>query len=361
MDFTRLSSAHPPQALAQPARRRAGAFSQVLCGFLALALAAVAAPTPSLAGTVTYTPVTTTVNGLDMTIFTKPTDNGGALRVATYGKNLWFAEHDTGNFVRFSLAGVGNLFAIPDPGAIVFGIAKGPDKALWFSVWNQPTVGRVTPGGAFTLFNTGTAVTDSNDILAGPDGNLWFATDFQGLGRTTPAGVTQFFNTLTNGSQTTGVTVGGDGNIWYVQCCPSTPQIGRMATDGSGVAQFDVGFGAAGFSFGIASTKTRIWFVDPAHRRIGRINFDGTHLKYFTAGLTGDPAAIVDGPDGNLYFAESQSQVGRITPAGVITEYPIPGLAGTTNFPVLGMSVGPDKNIWFVSNAHAQVGMLKIQ
>ena len=37
-----------------------------------------------------------------MTIFTKPTDNGGALRITRSGKFLWFGEHDTGNLVKFS-------------------------------------------------------------------------------------------------------------------------------------------------------------------------------------------------------------------------------------------------------------------
>ncbi len=34
---------------------------------------------------------------------------------------------------------------------------------------------------------------------------------------------------------------------------------------------------------------------------------------------------IVTGPDGNLWFTESgTSKIGKITPAGVITEYPTP-------------------------------------
>ena len=222
-------------------------------------------------------------------------------------------------------------------------------------------IGRVTSGGVFSLFSTGTAQTLSNDIVTGPDGNLWFATDFMGLGRTTTAGATQFFNTLTNSSQSTGVTVGPDNNMWFVQCCVSMPQVGRMATDGTGVAQFDAGFGSSSGTFGIASDHGRIWFCDTAHRRIGRINVDGTGLKFFTVGLTGDPISIIDGPDGNLYFGETQSQIGRITAAGVITEFPIPGDAGTANFPVLGLTVGSDNNIWFANNAHSQIGLLNLQ
>ena len=354
----RQQSEMTPAAERQIAVRRTGGRAALAGSFLLAALALT--PAPALAGAVTYTPVTTTVNGLDMTIFTKPTDNGGALRITSMGKQLWFGEHDTGDIVRFTTAGVGKFFAIPSSGAVPLAITRGPDNKIWFTIWNQALIGNVTPAGVFTLFSTGTAQTLSNDIVKGPDGNLWFVTDRMGLGRTTTAGVTQFFSTLTDSSQTTGLAVGPDKNMWYVQCCQSMPQVGRMATDGSGVTQFDVGFATQSFSFGIASDHGRIWFCDPVHRRIGRIDVNGAGLTFFDVGLTGDPQAIIAGPDGNLYFGETQSQIGRISPTGTITEFAIPGDAGTTNFPVLGLTIGPDKNIWFANNAHSQIGMLNL-
>jgi streptogramin lyase len=37
------------------------------------------------------------------------------------------------------------------------------------------------------------------------------------------------------------------------------------------------------------------------------------------------PEAITTGPDGNLWFTEAAgNRIGRITPAGVITEFPLP-------------------------------------
>jgi len=43
--------------------------------------------------------------------------------------------------------------------------------------------------------------------------------------------------------------------------------------------------------------------------------------------LNSGPYDIVSGPDGNLWFTEdSENKIGRITPAGVITEFTIPTL-----------------------------------
>jgi streptogramin lyase len=49
------------------------------------------------------------------------------------------------------------------------------------------------------------------------------------------------------------------------------------------------------------------------------------------------------GPDGNVWFAED-AHVGKITPAGVITEYPYSD-ATTTNY-YGSVTTGPDHNVW---------------
>jgi virginiamycin B lyase len=56
------------------------------------------------------------------------------------------------------------------------------------------------------------------------------------------------------------------------------------------------------------------------------------------------PFGITSGPDGDLWFAESNSaQIGRITPGGTITEFPAPGSDPTR------IAAGPDGNLWFTS------------
>jgi len=66
------------------------------------------------------------------------------------------------------------------------------------------------------------------------------------------------------------------------------------------------------------------------------------------------PISIVVGPDRNLWFTEqNRSQVARITPNGVITEFPTP----TVSFPS-GITAGPDGNVWFSEGAAGQVAFI---
>ena len=57
------------------------------------------------------------------------------------------------------------------------------------------------------------------------------------------------------------------------------------------------------------------------------------------------PNDITTGPDGNLWFTEF-GKIGRITPAGVITEFPIL----TANSAAVQITTGPDGKLWFTEN-----------
>ena len=51
------------------------------------------------------------------------------------------------------------------------------------------------------------------------------------------------------------------------------------------------------------------------------------------------------GPDGNLWFTETNGNIGRITPAGVITEFQ------TDVAPLSDITTGPDGNLWFIGTS----------
>jgi streptogramin lyase len=55
------------------------------------------------------------------------------------------------------------------------------------------------------------------------------------------------------------------------------------------------------------------------------------------------PNGITKGPDGNVWFSEQNGgNVGYVTPAGTVQEYPVPG--GLSGF---GITTGHDGNLWF--------------
>jgi virginiamycin B lyase len=64
------------------------------------------------------------------------------------------------------------------------------------------------------------------------------------------------------------------------------------------------------------------------------------------------PRLIVGGSDGNLWFTEN-GHLGRITPAGRITEFTLP--AGATPS---GLTAGPDGALWFTDVAAGRIGRL---
>src|SRR5205085_1283658 len=67
-------------------------------------------------------------------------------------------------------------------------------------------------------------------------------------------------------------------------------------------------------------------------------------------------SSITVGPDGNIWFAENaKDNIGMITTAGTITEYPI-----SANSQADGIVAGPDGNIWFAARGGDYVGRLQL-
>ena len=65
------------------------------------------------------------------------------------------------------------------------------------------------------------------------------------------------------------------------------------------------------------------------------------------------PNLITSGPDGNLWFTqEFNDQIGKITPGGTITEYPVPTIGENYAF---YMTAGPDGKVWFSSGGIRKV------
>ena len=157
-------------------------------------------------------------------------------------------------------------------------------------------------------------------ITAGPDGNLWF-TGAGAIGRITPSGtITEF---PVPGSAPGAITAGPDGNLWFLD--NGTGKIGRITTGGS-FTEFPVP---------TASTLQR----------------------------------ITAGPDGNLWFTEDvlsntghnnkiDGKIGRITTGGSITEFPLPKNCAFEFCGPVGITAGPDGNLWFAATDVNKIGRI---
>ncbi len=104
-------------------------------------------------------------------------------------------------------------------------IVAGPDGNIWFAEVGADKIGRLNPGSTppssavITLFTPPVSGTLGN-IVVGPDGNLWIGSRGTGLNpsavlRVTPAGVITAFD-LPSGSTANPdvIAVGPDGGLW---------------------------------------------------------------------------------------------------------------------------------------------------
>lgn len=102
-----------------------------------------------------------------------------------------------------------------------------------------------------------------------------------------------------------------------------------------------------------------VWFTEQLGKKIGRITPAGVITEFPISEAGSHPAspdAITLGPDGNVWWADFIS-IGKITPAGTITRYfdlPSPSLTGK------GITAGPDGNVWFTLNGSVNsIGRIK--
>jgi virginiamycin B lyase len=303
----------------------------------------------------TWTASRYTSNGASFTIWTGPSDHGPQLEIASGpNKSLWIAASASNAVLELSTTGHATFFATPTPNSKPESLDYN-GQFVWFTEFNTSCVGSISPGGVIHEYATTVSPLDSTGMAADKHGNSWFVTDFNGIGRITKTGIVKFFSFPDENTQPTAITLGPDSNMWFEEI--GGPQIGKVTPFGV-IKEYPAGFKNGSGGFGIAAGPTgRIWIADANNASIDASTTAGLVVHY-TKGITGQPSAIVYGPDGNFYFGEYGGIVGRITPEGVITEFPLKITEGS--FPVISLAVGPDKNIWFTNNGHSQVGVLHL-
>src|SRR5262245_30194294 len=126
---------------------------------------------------------------------------------------------------------------------------------------------------------------------------------------------------------------------------------GRMAAQQ--VNEFPIGNTALPLDI-VAGPDGNFWFAEMVHR-IGRMTPAGVVTEFPIPTASAGPESIVAGPDGALWFTESGgNKIGRITTAGDFTEFPVP----TANSQPNGITLGPDGALWFTENQGNKIGRI---
>ena len=249
-------------------------------------------------------------------------------------------------------AGAVRIGEVPlEPGSGPTDLVTGSDGNLFVTEDGADRVDRVRPDGGI-IGQFGLPV-GSNPIAiaAGPDGNLWVA-EFTAkkIARVTTAGGVGHFPAGTTAGSPLGIAAGPDGNIWIAELGPD--RIGRLPVSGIGLQEFVTSGGPRDI---VAGPDGNLWFTKATANAIGRITPAGALLPDFTAGISpgASPNSIALGPDGNLWFTEA-SGIGRITPAGAVTEFSLV----PNDDPSSRITAGPDGNLWFTQFNDDRVGRI---
>ena len=306
-------------------------------------------------------------------------------------------------------------------------MALAGDGNVWFSGGFAPTrIGRITPAGIVSYPVTGAAALPTfatGPLIAGPDGNIWFADPVGGLGFSGAIGrvdvasgvaveydtpllmATTQVNRSTMQTQSctgavctpvaTGTCVAGGattcqivatgptpvaactasaanaGNAFTATTCATTttpPTSASSCTAGTATAgnaftnTTCTGITPGAQAYALASGPGgRLWFTEYVANRIGRFDIATKVVTEFGP-LMGPASAIVAGPDGNVWFVEDSS-TGAAPVIGRIT--PAGSITELTAGLDAGQSIGAlttgsDGSLWFVKSGTGGAAIGKI-
>jgi streptogramin lyase len=228
-----------------------------------------------------------------------------------------------------TLAPVANLSAPVYPR----NLAAAPDGKIWYSEerLTPHSVGFFTPDGTVTKFpvpcdqcdGNGTRLAYIESITVGPDGNLWFP------------------YTYVNGD---GAPLNGGMNSFIGRFTPAGQFTSFPMPTLDAFRRF--AFGQPGHSAITSGSDGNLWFTENAPGKIGKITTAGVITEYPLASKLAAPSIMTSGPDGNLWFTETGvGKIGRITTAGVVSEFIAP--RGTGAAGPFGITTGADGNLWY--------------
>jgi streptogramin lyase len=232
-------------------------------------------------------------------------------------------------------------------------IVNGPDGNLWFTERTGAVVGRITPAGVVTEFPIADPDPRPEGIAAGPDGNLWVALrNANAIARVTTTGVMTLFPLPSSDAVPIDIALGSDGAMWFTERLGN--RIGRISMTGD-ISQYPLPTGSARPTSIASGPDGAVWFVEQNLDRIGRIATDGT-ITEFGLGATGLILGdVVTGSDGAIWFAEqATNQIGRLALDGTVTRFGVP----TLNSSPIGMALGPDGNVWFTERDGNALGRI---
>jgi streptogramin lyase len=239
--------------------------------------------------------------------------------------------------------------------AIVDGVVLGPDGRNWFTQTNTAQIGAATNAGSVQQYTLATPsgynCVQPEQIVVGPDKNLWAASYCGEVVKVTPAGAVSVYPISSNSAYAS-IVVGPDSNLWLGDVLNGVIDV--VSTSGSLVKTVTLPTGAVPTGVALGADKN-IWVADSGLTAFERVTVGGT-VTSFTSGIPSNtvPHGITSG---NLYVtlqsnaSGTSDQIGRMTTSGTIKVLGTLSSGATPTY----LCTASDGNVWFRENGTSNV------
>lgn len=283
--------------------------------------------------------------------------------------DMWFRTNSA--VYRFPIASSNPSLYTPPTGVPTETIpTTGPDGAHWFLDTINKKIVRTSITGNVTAYTIpGSSVDFPSNLMAGPDGAMWFGYRESGvwkMGRLVIEPDFTSYPTSTSHASTSRVTT-IDGSLWYLQTPTSNPSvyhIGRMTTSGA-ITNYDIPALTGLSNFVVKSITAgpdgNVWFNGQTGSsvRAGRLNITTGVVTTFGTWVSGNNLGdIVAGSDGNLWYynkyngAPANTYLLKLDPSTGTTTTAV---TYDTYTNLTGIAAGSDGRIWLTDTYYKRV------
>jgi virginiamycin B lyase len=290
--------------------------------------------------------------------------------IAVGDSGVWFDANfanDAGYALGHMDRATGAVSIVPGTeGLGLWPLFIAPDGALWTGSWGT-RMARVAPDGTLTFLTTPVKVAGA---VLGRDGVITFTGGNPPVvGRMTTTGVLLGDLVHITRGGFPGVVIGyprlaPDGSIWF----PTGPKI--VTVTGASVRTITLPATPEGGTPGPSDLQVAedgtVWFVTGSHLGgviggtagsdwVGHLDPNTGAVTYTELAAFARPSNMVRAADGAMWFTEQgASNIGRIAPDGILTEYPTP----TPDAAPFGIAADEEGHVWFTELATPRIGVL---
>jgi virginiamycin B lyase len=258
---------------------------------------------------------------------------------------MWFTEFDADKVGRISRSGQITEYPVPTADAGPYQITAGPGGFMWFTEYNTTKLGRISPTGQVTEISLPRPSFGGTGITSGPGPAVWVADPAGSADRLAPSGAVTRTPLPSGPGLPFAIAASGGGSLvvseltgYYeysrvlVRIRPGRPVIQALTLPDR---RSNIDALAAGSS-------GAVWFTDFGTSQVGELQPGGGFRLFGDEAPYAGLSDITSGPDGAMWYTEQAGLIGRITPAGTISQLALPGAGSNPD----GIAAGPARTIW---------------